>query len=323
VVCTSDALLQRVVARSSGVVGYFVTPFEIEPEQPPLVAGALRIPVASLKTGWREYDELLRGPQFFRAAEYPEITFRLTRVSAVKLIGEDKQRATYTLTIAGELGVKEKIVAVEAPGELRLIPFTWQTMARNVGEMLVLRTRFDLTLADLGLQQPAPQYKDRIADVIHIDVCLFCNTMSPEKLLDPQIKPAHHIKQMRFLTLVRDFDHPEKAYEFGRAYLREIWDDAQALNRLASGTLTENGLETRDYAFILKAAQRASELTDFKDAKLLHTLARVYAEKGEWEICLKWARQAAAHLEGVPPEVAAEVRATLERWEARARQSQE
>ncbi len=323
VVCTSDALLQRVVATSSRVVGYFVTPFEIEPEPPPLVTGALRIPVASLKTGWREYDELLRGPQFFSAAEYPEITFRLTRVSDVKLIGEDKKRPTYTLTIAGELGVKAKTVEVEAPGELRLIPFTWQTMARNVGEMLVLRTRFDLKLADLGLQKPAPQYKDRIADVIHVEVCLFCNTMSPEKLLDPQIKPAHHIKQMRFLTLVHDFDDPEKGYEFGRAYLREIWDDAQALNRLASGTLTENGIETRDRAFILKAAQRASELTGFKDATLLHTLARVYAEKGEWETCLKWARQAAAHLEGVPPEVAAEVRATLERWEARARQSQE
>lgn len=318
-ICTSDAMLQRVAASSNRVVGYFVTPFEPGADETPILAGALRIPVASLKTGWREYDELLHGPQFFHAAEHPEITFRVLRVSDSKLTGEEQRRQTYTLTIAGELTVKQKTVEVEAPAEVKFIPFTWQTMQRNVGELLVLRTKLELKLADLDLQKPMPQYRDRIADVIHVDVCLLCNTMSPEKLLDPQVKPAHHIKQMHFLTLVRDFNDVEKGYELGRAFLREIWDDAPALNRLALAVLTENGIETRDLAFVQKAVQRAGELPRPQDAALLFALARAYADRTDWEPCLKWAREAAVEREGTPPELAGEIRAALERWEARAR----
>jgi hypothetical protein len=322
VICTSDALLQRVAITSNRVVGYFVTPFEVGEDRPLLLAGALRIPVGSLKTGVRDYDTLLRGPQGLNAAEHPEITFRLMKVSDVKLVSDEKRRQTYTLNLAGELTLKQKTLAIEAPAEVRLIPFTWQTMQRNVGELLVLRTRLDLKLADLELPKP-PQFRDRIADSVHVDVCLFCNTMSPEKLLDPQIKPAHHVQHLHFLTLLRDLNDPEKGYAFGRAYVRKIWDDAQALNRLAWAALTDDGIETRDLSFILKAAQRANELTGFKDATLLNTLARAYAEKAEWETCLKWAREAAAHLDGATPESAAEIRAALERWEAQARQSQE
>jgi len=321
-ICTSDALLQRVAVTSHRVIGYFVTPFEISADEPPLVAGALRIPVGSLRTGVRDYDTVLRGPQGLNAAEFPEITFRLARVSDVKLVSDEKRRQTYTLNLAGELVVRQKTLEIEAPAELRLIPFTWQTMQRNVGELLVLRTKLDLKLADLKLQKP-PQFRDRVADVVHVDVCLFCNTMSPEKLLDPQIKPAQHIKQMRFLTLLRDLNDPDKGYEFGRAYLREIWDDAPALNRVAGVLLTDDGIETRDLSFVLKAAQRANELTGFKDATFLNTLASVYGEKAEWETCLKWAREATANLEGVKAEQAGEIRAALERWEARARDSQE
>jgi hypothetical protein len=49
----------------------------------------------------------------------------------------------------------------------------------------------------------------------------------------------------------------------------------------------------------------------------------VYAEKAEWESCVKWAHEAVTHLEGVKPEQGEEIRAALARWEARARQSQE
>jgi hypothetical protein len=323
VTCTSDALLQRVVATSSRAVGYFVTPFDTDENHPPILAGALRIPVASLKTGWRQYDELLRGAELFAAAEYPEVTFCISRTRDSKLVSDEKRRQTFNLSIAGELTVKQKTLEIEAPCEVKLIPFTWQTMLRNVGELLILRTKLDLPLADLGLQKPMPQYRDRVADTIHVEIFLVGNTMSPEKLLDPQIKPAQHTGQTRFLTLVRDLNDVDKGYAFGRAYLREIWDDAPALNRLAAAVLSEDGIETRDLGFVLKAAQRANELTAFKDAAFLDTYAGVYAEKAEWETCLKWAREAVAHLEGVNPERAEEIRAALARWEGRAKQSPE
>ncbi len=147
--------------------------------------------------------------------------------------------------------------------------------------------------------------------------------MSPERNLFPDITHEQFCKQLRFLTLVRDFDDPEKGYEFGRTFMREIWDDAQALNRLASATLTEEGIKTRDLGFARKAAQRANELTEFQDPELLHTLAQVHLERADLESALKYARQAAEGLEGAAPPLAAEVRATLQRCEAQAKNNRE
>jgi polyisoprenoid-binding protein YceI len=321
--CLSDAALQRMTVTCSRIVGYVVTPFELEEGKPPLVAGAFRIPVAALETGCPESAELLRGPTVLNAAEYPEMTFRILRVTDFKSAGDEGRRKNFTLTIAGELTVKDKTVELEVPVRMSLIPFTWKTMGRNVGELLTLRAKLDVKLADLGLARPSPAYAERIADTLDLDVFLLCNTMTPEKLLDPAIKKEHHLKQMRFLTLVRDLNDPEKAYEFGRTYLRDIWSDAQALNRLAWATLTEAGIQTRDLGFATKAAQRANELTEFKDPALLNTLARACYDKADLDAALKWARQAAENLGSTPAPVAEEIRATLKRYEAQAEKTRE
>lgn len=322
-ICISDAALQRITITCSRIVGYVVTPFELEEGKPPLVTGAFRIPVAALETGCPESAELLRGPTVLNMAQFPEITFRILRVTDVKPAGDEDRRKSFTLTIAGELTVKDKTVELEMPVRMSLIPFTWKTMGRNVGELLTLRAKLDVKLADLGLEKPGAAYAERIADTLNFDLFLMCNTMTPEKLLDPTIKKEHHLKQLRFLTLVRDLNDPEKAYEFGRAYLRDIWSDAQALNRLAWATLTEAGIQTRDLGFVTKAAQRANELTEFKDPALLNTLARACYDRADLDAALKWARQAVENLGSTPAPVAEEIRATMKRYEAQAEKSRE
>jgi hypothetical protein len=321
--CTSDAPLQRLVISSSRIVGYVVTPFDLEAGKSPLLAGAFRVPVAALSTGLAPMDDLLRGPAGLNAAEYAELTFLITRTSEPKLVSDEKGRKSYTLKIAGTLKIKDKAVELEFPAHVALIPFTWQTMGRNVGELLTLRAKLDLKLADLGLQKPDPTFKERIADVLNVDLFLLANTISPEKNFDPGVNRAHFLKQLQFVTLLRDFNDPQKGYEFGRAFMREIWGDAQALNRLALATLTEDGIQTRDLSFALKAAQRANELTGSKDPVLLGTLARGYYQKADLPEAIKWVRQAAEHLDGAPPPVAAEIRATLQRYEAEAGKGQE
>jgi polyisoprenoid-binding protein YceI len=316
--CISDAPLQRLVATCNRVVGYLVTPFDLEEAEAPLLAGAFRVPAAAFKTRLKELDGLLRSPPMLDAAGHPEVTFRVTRVSEVRLVSQERGRRSYTLNVAGELTVKDKALDLEVPARLEVIPFTWQTMQRNVGELLALRARLDLKLADLGVQKPGPTYKDRLADTIHVDVCLFGNTMSPEKNLDPSIKHEHYRRQLRFLTLVRDFDDPERGYDYGRAYLREIWDDAQALGRLARAVLTEDGVETRDLAFALKAARRADELTEHKDPTLLYLLAQVYYQKADLPAALDCIRRAADQTKQADPELEAEIQAALQRYEAQA-----
>src|SRR5262245_27145137 len=62
IIAVSDAPLQRIAITCRRVVGYFVAPFELQPGQSPLLAGALRIPVASLETGMESLNELLTSP---------------------------------------------------------------------------------------------------------------------------------------------------------------------------------------------------------------------------------------------------------------------
>jgi len=319
----SDAPLLHVAAVCNRVVGYLVTPFDVEDTPTPLLAGALRIPVASLSTGTEHYDQKLHGPQVLNVADYPEITFQITRVSDAQLVSHEKSRRVYTLKLAGRLGVKDKTVELEVPARLTFAPFTWQTTALGMGDALILRGSFEVSTAELGLELASPNDRDYNAEVAQFELYLLCNTMSPERNLFPNITHEHYRKQLRFLTRVRDFNDPQTGYELGRAFMREIWDDAPALDRLASATLNEEGIKTRDLGFALKAAQRANELTEFSDPELLRTLAQAHFERADLEAALKWARKAAENLGGVAPPAATEIRATLRRYEAQAEKSRE
>lgn len=318
----SDAPLLRMTATCNRVVGYFVTPFDIAEGQVPLLAGALRIPVASLTTGSERFDQQLHSPAALSAAQYPEITFRVTGVSDSKLIEENNERRRYTLTVTGQLQVKDKPLELELPMRLTLAPFTWQTMPLSVGDLLILRGEIDVKAADLVIVPTGRTSSDIAPEVVTLDFFLMCSTMSPERNLDPDVGHEDHFKQLQFLTLVRDFDDPGKGYEFGRAFMKEVWDDAQALNRLAWTTLTEEGIKTRDLAFALEAAQRANQLTEFKNPRLLNTLARVQYERTDVDAALKWARKAVEHIEDATPDVAPQIRAALQRYEAQAGQEQ-
>jgi hypothetical protein len=315
--------LMRMTTTCNRVVGYFVTPFDMEEGQVPLLAGAFRVPVASFGTGLEQYDAQFHGPQALNTAAHPEITFRMTGVTDVKPTGEESTHESYTLELAGELAVKDKTVTLQIPMQLTFQPFTWGTMQLGMGDKIILRGKCEVKMEDLGLVPPGQRNPDVNIAAVDFDLYLLCSTMSPERNLFPDITHEQYRRQLRFVTLLRDFDDPEKGYEFGRTFMHDSWDDAKALNRLAWATLTEDGIKTRDLAFALKAVQRANELTESKDADVLNTLARVYYERGELETALKWQRQAAEQLEGADPQITAQVQSALERYEARVKKSQE
>ncbi|MBU0616596.1 MAG: YceI family protein [Planctomycetes bacterium] len=315
---TADAPLMRIVASCNRVVGYFVAPFDLEEGKPPLLAGAIRIPVASLRTGIAGLDGELHGESVLNAAEYPEITLEIASVSDSKLVSGEGGKQLYTLSAACRFTVKDKTLELELPLRITLMPFTWQTMQLGMGDALVLRTEFDVKRADLPIQPPPRPNPDFHPESDRLVLFLVCNAMSPERNLSPDITHEVYRKQLQFITLLRDFNDAEKGYEFGRSFMKEIWDDAQALNRLTSVLLDEAGIETRELAFALKAAQRANDLTESKAPELLSTLASVYYEKGELATAIKWARQAVENLGDAAPPLAGQIRETLQRYESHA-----
>lgn len=311
---TSDAQLQRIGVTCRRIVGYFVAPFDRAESDPPIVRGYGRIPVASLDTGSSALNDILRSA-VLGADKSPEIEFAITSTRDTRKTSKEKEPATYSLTLVGQVMIKGKPVDVAAPATVTLLPFTFRTMARYPGDILTVRAALDLKLADLGIEKPGREWADKIADSVRVDLFLLANTVSPEKSLDPALKQPHNIRHMQFMTRLRDFDDPAAAYELGRKFMKEVWDDPAPLIRLAGETAAEDGIRTRDWAFALEAAQRACELSKNENAAHLDTLARVQFERGDLSEALRVQKIAVEKSAALPPPVAQSIKDALAKYE--------
>lgn len=129
-----------------------------------------------------------------------------------------------------------------------------------------------------------------------------------------ELDVAPFYKAERFMMLLRDMNVPMQAYRYGNTVLEEHWDDSNLLNHIAWGVVDDEGVETRDLDFAMKAASRANELTEGENAAILDTLARVYYEKGDLKNAVKYQRKSVEHSEGIW--YADDMKETLERYEA-------
>ena len=85
--------------------------------------------------------------------------------------------------------------------------------------------------------------------------------------------------------------HADAIADFDKA-LRLDPDNTGILNNLAWVLATSPDDKLRDPERSIKLATKACELTDFKAAHILSTLASGYAEKGDFETALKWSAKA-------------------------------
>ena len=92
------------------------------------------------------------------------------------------------------------------------------------------------------------------------------------------------------------------------------WDSAGGLNEVAWRIVDDADVKNRDFDVALKAAKRATELSEQKSAAILDTLARVYYEKGDVKSALKWQRLAAETLTG-DESYADDVRKALKKYQ--------
>ena len=92
------------------------------------------------------------------------------------------------------------------------------------------------------------------------------------------------------------------------------WDSTGGLNQVAWTIVDDANVKNRDFDVALKAAQRATELSEQNDAAILDTLARVYYEKGDVKSALKWQRLAAQTLSDDDP-FADDVRESLKKYQ--------
>lgn len=359
IVVTADAPLQRFVAVNRRAVGYVIAPFDRKENDAPFSVGFLRIPAAAFDVGSADFNDVLRGPTLLDATKNPEITVELLSVRDVKFIPESKAPSpdaksattdakpaaasattqatgaaaaakapkpppappkplTYDMTGVCRVTIKGKAIEKTLAIRAATYSFNFETMNRYPGDLITIRTSFEATLAELGLDRPDRTWALRIPDTLKFDVFLLCNTVPPEKSLDV-ISTAANIQRLRYLTYARDLNQPAEADKVAAQFLRERNDDPIGLLRLAIDMTRDTPIGNRNLAVAQAAARRASELTKDADVNTLHTLASICAERGDFVGAAEWEKKAIAAAEKGPPEVVADLKLVLERYEATAK----
>jgi hypothetical protein len=314
----TDAPLLRQVATCNRVVGYLVAPFDLEEGQPPILAGALRLPVASLTTGYEQADAGLHAADGFDRENHPEILLSVTGAGPARSVTREHNQERGEFDLAGKLTIKGKTVPFESPARIALLPFTGPTQIFSPSDLLMLRTSFKVSLENAGMATASPIGPGFAGSEADVEFFLMATTIHPSQNFDPRVPTEMYVKQLQFMTRLRDFQDPVDAYVYGRAYMKEIWDDGRMLNDLALNVLTDEGVNRRDLEFVEKAARRANELTEYKDPQYLNTLARACYERGDLDAAVRWSRKAVENLEGQPFFIPPPIQAALAAYEAEA-----
>lgn len=86
-------------------------------------------------------------------------------------------------------------------------------------------------------------------------------------------------------------EHAKAVSDFNKVLELEP-DDSHTLNNLAWVLATSPDAEVRDGARAVELAEKACELTEYEQAHIISTLAAGYAEMGNFEKAIEWARRA-------------------------------
>ncbi len=130
-------------------------------------SATIKVDVASIDTGIALRNEHMRDKGWLDAAGHPEITFTTTKVAHVS---GDRYRVTGKFTMKGVT----KTITVNAT--VKHVKESEATKAaRFKGDVLQVRTSFNVKLADYGVQIPA-QAKGKVAETVQISLTVYGQT---------------------------------------------------------------------------------------------------------------------------------------------------
>jgi thiol-disulfide isomerase/thioredoxin len=124
---------------------------------------------------------------------------------------------------------------------------------------------------------------------------------------------------MRFQQLLMEGGQDPETYKLGQDVVKGFWDNAGVLNQIAWMVVDNAAVKNRNYDFAMKVANRAVELTEWKDGAIIDTLARVYHDTGDLKKAIEIQRKAAKVAEGDNSPMSEGIRATLEQYEKEAK----
>jgi polyisoprenoid-binding protein YceI len=163
----SDAPLEKIKGTAEGVSGTLT----FDPKNLSTIRGTISAKVATMKSGNTTRDGHLRSAQWLDASKYPDIIFKVTSVSGIKVNGNN---ATGTATGSFTLHGVTKTVSV--PFKLSYIDESAKTRARGAGDLVSITADFDIALADFNVAGTKGTVGSKVGEKIHITAQLFGST---------------------------------------------------------------------------------------------------------------------------------------------------
>lgn len=173
----SNAPLENIKGQSNDVIGYAV----LSPSRPgTIVAGEWHLPVESMKTGIELRDEHLAGKDWLDAASHPNIIVQVRELRGVTETKRSAAFTTFTGTVVADLTLHGVTRTIEIPkSTVTLMPESDATRKVAKGDLMAIRSKFTVTLADYEVSHPV--IGEKVAKDVEIDVSLFLSTLPPER----------------------------------------------------------------------------------------------------------------------------------------------
>lgn len=176
----SDAPNEKIEGYSRFTVGYVVAGPD---ESPAALKGAeFRVPVASVRTGNSTRDSHLQQENWFDAAKYPNITFKVKEVKDAKPQEGPKNPniQSFGATLVGEMTIHGVTKAMEIPGvKLRFLKESTASSVIGPGDLMFIECKYKVKLADFGVKHEAISDKKKVAEEIEITTSLFMTSVEP------------------------------------------------------------------------------------------------------------------------------------------------
>lgn len=158
-----DAPLESISGTTNGISGIVLA----DPTNPEKIQGKIIVDAKSLTVPNPMMQEHMLGAEWLETAKYPEITFEIKEV-----LNSKKNENSGTADVKGIFTLKgvskEVIVPINAtylPGRLGD-----RTGGKVQGDLLVIRTNFQINRGDYGIKQG--ENLDKVSDVIDISLAV-------------------------------------------------------------------------------------------------------------------------------------------------------
>lgn len=155
--------------------------WKFDPRHVEALTGRFAIRVEDLRSGIELRDRHLRDADWLDAAKSPEIVIVVSRAEAVKKTAPN----AVNLVLVGRLSLHGVTRDIRVPLNLTYLDESPRTMQRLKGDLIRLRTGFEVSLADYQIRGPAGSNVIglKVADRLPIKVSVFGSTEKPPPTL--------------------------------------------------------------------------------------------------------------------------------------------